>query len=95
MAKTTPANQPAAAKNSETFTTGGAASKASVARQIFNSAAPDTPRKDILARFQSDAGLTKAGAATYYQNMKKDAGMVAQSGNQRPTAKPIATKAIK
>lgn len=28
-------------------------------------------RKDIIAAFQSEVGLTKAGAATYYQNIKK------------------------
>jgi hypothetical protein len=28
-------------------------------------------RKDIIAKFQSEAGLSKAGAGTYYNNIKK------------------------
>jgi hypothetical protein len=28
-------------------------------------------RKHIIAKFQSEAGLSKAGAGTYYNNIKK------------------------
>lgn len=34
-------------------------------------------RKDIINRLISEAGLTQNGAATYLQNMKKKAGLVA------------------
>lgn len=44
-------------------------SKSSIARAIFLEEKPKgTARKDILARFESEAGLTKAGAATYFAN---------------------------
>lgn len=44
-------------------------SKAGIARAIFRKLAKK-PRKDVLAAFISDAGLTPAGASTYYQKMK-------------------------
>lgn len=44
-------------------------SKADVARGIFVEM-KGSPRKDVIARFISEAKLTKAGAATYYQNFK-------------------------
>ncbi len=31
----------------------------------------DKPRKEVLELFQNEAGLTKAGASTYYNNIKK------------------------
>ena len=44
-------------------------SKASIARQIFaEGKATGMLRKDIIKLFQSQAGLTPAGAATYYAN---------------------------
>lgn len=49
-----------------------APSKADVARAIF-AEMTGAARKDVIARFISEAGLTKAGAATYYQNLKKAA----------------------
>ena len=54
--------------------------KAEKARKIFAEAYPDGKttvmvRKDILARFINEAGLTKAGAGTYLQNMKDKAGI--------------------
>lgn len=52
--------------------------KASLARPIFVEmyGQPGVARKDIIARLIKDAGLTKAGAATYYQNFvaKRKAG---------------------
>lgn len=33
-------------------------------------------RKDVLARFMNEAGLSKAGANTYYQNIREKAGLV-------------------
>ena len=51
--------------------------KASVARTIFKEEmAKQSVRKDIIARLINEAGLTKNGAATYLQNMKKKAGLV-------------------
>ncbi len=32
---------------------------------------PHTPRKDIIEEFVSQCGLTPAGAATYYNTIKK------------------------
>ena len=48
-------------------------SKASVAREIFALNFGKVARKDVIALFMSEAGLTKAGAATYYQKFKKAA----------------------
>lgn len=67
-------------RNAEGFSTQQGHNKAAIARQIFNDVGTQLPRKDVIARFQAEAGLTPAGAATYYQNMKKDAGLVAQGG---------------
>jgi hypothetical protein len=46
-------------------------SKADLARGIFAEmhGQPNVARKDIIARFIAEAGLTKAGAGTYYQTM--------------------------
>lgn len=49
-----------------------APSKADIARGIFAEMQGAT-RKDVIARFMSEARLTKAGAATYYQNFKAKA----------------------
>ena len=56
-----------------------AATKADKARTIFKEAysmSPVPQRKDIINRLVIEAGLTKAGAATYLQNMKTKAGLV-------------------
>ena len=52
--------------------------KADLGRTIFAEELAKGPlvRKDVIARLVGEAGLTKAGAATYYQNMKKKAGLV-------------------
>ena len=53
--------------------------KADKARTIFKEAysmSPVPQRKDIINRMVVEAGLTKAGAATYLQNMKTKAGLV-------------------
>ena len=48
-------------------------SKASKARAIFAAeTAKGTARKDIIALFISDVGLTKAGASTYYEKFRKN-----------------------
>lgn len=52
-----------------------AESKADVARKIFAEmyGKEGVARKDIIKRFETEAGLTKAGAATYHQQMVKKA----------------------
>jgi hypothetical protein len=52
-----------------------ATSKAAKAREIFSEMA-GSPRKDVVQKFVAEAGLTEKGAATYYQNFRKEAGMV-------------------
>lgn len=44
-------------------------SKMDLARKIVQETA-GLPRKEVLVRLQQEAGLTKAGAATYYQKLK-------------------------
>ena len=58
---------------SDNTTTTTPVSKASVARAIFAEDFGRVARKDVIARFMAEAGLTKAGAATYYQKFKKAA----------------------
>jgi hypothetical protein len=73
---------------SEAIVTQAAVNKAEKARAIFKEcyAMPQVPqRKDIIARMVKEAGLTKAGAATYLQNMKTKAGLVVKR-NSTPTA---------
>lgn len=50
-------------------------SKAAKAREIFSEMA-GSPRKEVVQKFIEEAGLTEKGAATYYQNFRKEAGMV-------------------
>lgn len=50
-----------------------APSKADNARAIFESMA-GSARKDVIAAFRSQVGLSDAAAATYYQNIKAKAG---------------------
>ena len=50
-------------------------SKMSKARVIVNEGlALDNPpaRKDVITRLMTEVNLTKAGAATYYQKLRKD-----------------------
>ena len=54
--------------------------KADKARAVFADCYKDgkttnVQRKDIIARLIGEAGLTKAGAGTYLQNMKDKAGI--------------------
>lgn len=45
--------------------------KAVKARSIFaEMTEAGSPRKDVIARFQAELGMSKATAATYYQNAK-------------------------
>lgn len=55
--------------------TEAAVSKAAKAREIFSEMS-GSPRKDVVQKFVEEAGLTEKGAATYYQNFRKEAGMV-------------------
>lgn len=48
-------------------------SKAGVARAIFRKLGGKRPRKDVIAAFIDQAGLTPAGASTYYQKLKSAA----------------------
>ena len=82
--------EPIATEVVATIVTQAATIKADKARAIFKEcyAMPQVPqRKDIINRFVVEAGLTKAGAATYLQNMKKKAGLVvARVQSTAPTA---------
>lgn len=82
-------------KGKEVIVTHVQGSKAHVAQQIFDRIGRTEPRKNVIAAFVSDAGLSPSGASTYYQNMKKAAGMVnkrvlvstvVEQGGQTPTA---------
>ena len=44
--------------------------KADLAREIFAVYGNDKPRKDIIKMFMDDLGMSKAGASTYYHNVK-------------------------
>ena len=46
-------------------------SKAGKARAIFKKM-KGAARKDVISTFMKDAGLTKSGASTYFQNIKKE-----------------------
>jgi hypothetical protein len=51
-------------------------SKSAIAAKIYKEMADSETnytRKDILAKFMTEAGLTEAGAATYYYNITKKA----------------------
>lgn len=54
--------------------------KADLARVVFNKAYRDplnVPKRELIIKMMmEEAGLTKAGAATYLQNFKKKAGLV-------------------
>ena len=52
-------------------------SKASLGRIIFEEELKNgLVRKNVIKRLMLEAGLTNNGAATYFQNMKKKAGLV-------------------
>jgi len=72
--------------NETTIQTAAAVNKAAIARQIYAEVGATLPRKDVLARFQKEAHLTTAGAATYYQLIKKNTEL-AQAGSAPATAK--------
>jgi hypothetical protein len=52
-----------------------AESKVAKATQVFCEM-QGFSRKMVINRFQAELGLTEKGASTYYQNMRKKAGMV-------------------
>lgn len=58
-------------KSNRKITKSDEPSKADVAREIFKLMAGKS-RKEIIAAFISDAGLTPAGAATYFINIKRE-----------------------
>lgn len=68
-----------------TITTSRADTKSEKAMVVFNDCYKNfhtdpksvPQRKDIINRLIGEAGLTQNGAATYLQNMKKKAGLVA------------------
>lgn len=58
-------------------------SKAALALQIYNEAEANAAaagieisRKDIIKRFMVEAELSKAGAQTYYQNIRRKKGLI-------------------
>ena len=63
-------------KQQGTFVTHVKGSKAERAQAIFNEIGGTAPRKEVIARFTNEVGLSVSGASTYYQNMKAKAGMV-------------------
>lgn len=54
-------------------------SKTAKAEAMF-AAMPGQPRAVVIQRFEHELGLTPKGASTYYQTMRKRAGMVAPRG---------------
>lgn len=63
----------------------GAVSKAKLAEAIFKAefdtkGAAGLVRKDIMARFIAEVGLTKPGANTYYQNLRTKFKLVNNNG---------------
>lgn len=49
-------------------------SKMAAAAEIFSKHFEKEPRAAIIERFMEDVGLTKAGASTYYQSLRRDVG---------------------
>jgi hypothetical protein len=56
--------------------------KADLAKAIYDEMVtqPNPGRKDIIARFKKDAGLTTSGAASYYYKFQKESGRVLEKG---------------
>lgn len=52
--------------------------KAEMARKIFQRYGTSN-RQKVLEKFEHDIGLTPKGAITYYQNMRKEAGLAPMS----------------
>lgn len=52
-----------------------ATSKVARAKEIFTQMV-GYPRSDVIKRFQAELGLTEKGASTYYQNQRKEYGLV-------------------
>lgn len=77
-------------RNSESFVSAGGMNKMAISRKIFNEIGTKEPRKNVIARMKDEANLSDAAAATYYQNLKKEAGLVAVggSGNTRAQNNP-------
>ena len=75
------------------------ASKADDARIIFQDmyGKEGVGRKDIIDRLMSEAGLTKAGASTYYQNIKKEteAGLIQARTTKPPVSSTTVSKISK
>lgn len=69
-------------------------SKLSICRTIF-AANPTLTRKDMIAKFVSEAGATEKGAATYYATCKKEASdaQADKSAANPPAAAPAAAPA--
>lgn len=61
----------AATKTSKGTGTKRTVNKAAITRDIFTSMYGTSSRKDVIAKFV-EAGLTPAGASTYYQKWKKE-----------------------
>ena len=89
-----------ATSGKEVFVTHVKGSKAARAQEIFNEIGRTQPRKVVISRFVSEVELSPSGASTYYQNMKKNAGMVNRrelvttavpQGGHAPTAQEAAT----
>ena len=77
--------------NAVTIQAVAAATKADKARAVFADCYKDgktttVQRKDIIARLIGEAGLTKAGAGTYLQNMKDKAGITVKKSAATPVA---------
>ena len=73
--------------NETTIQTAAAVNKAAIARQIYSEVGATLPRKEVLVRFQKEAHLTTAGAATYYQLIKKNAELAQAAHPSTSTAK--------
>lgn len=90
--KTDKVAKPAKAAKTETPAEPKAPSKMDLAREIFVKHYGKSARKDVIKLFE-EAGCTKAGAATYYQNLTKavkDGKLVIEqttdAGNESETA---------
>ena len=90
--KTDKVAKPAKAAKTETPAEPKAPSKMDLARDIFVKHYGKSARKDVIKLFE-EAGCTKAGAATYYQNLTKavkDGKLVIEqttdAGNESETA---------
>jgi hypothetical protein len=76
------ASDPTTELNPPTVTEPKKPTKADRAKAIYDEMVtqPNPDRKDIIARFKKDAGLTTSGAASYYYKFQKDSGRVVEKG---------------